>query len=372
MKRIIAGVILLLTPIALHAAETKFPPLTGPVVDAANQITDDKEKILDKELRAFQKESGHQLVVVTVPDLQDKVVSDYAFEFGRHYDIGRKGVDDGIVLLQYPGDGSKGSAKVAIQVGRGMEYILTDAEMSRVIRETMGSIVKQDRPRSETMPEAIVAGAREVMKLGRITKEQKIDFDRKAEEQLRKKKQEAWDSFINFFFVLGIISGGGLLAFMAYYKSNEKKRTIKEKERRERLAAEEEIRRQVEARRREENLRQAAIRKKARDDMLNAMSPQERDSFLRREELARMVEAENQKKARDRARAEEESRLAKMEQERIRQQQEYRREESSSNSSFIVLGGGSYGGSSGSDNSSNDSYSGGGGDFGGGGADGDL
>src|SRR3546814_7462451 len=78
--------------------------------------------------------------------------------------------DDGIILLQSPGDGSPGSGKIRIEIGKGMEYILTDAESGRIIRDLMVPILKQDRPRTETTPEAITAGVREIMRLGAITR----------------------------------------------------------------------------------------------------------------------------------------------------------------------------------------------------------
>src|SRR3546814_7309169 len=60
-------------------------------------------------------------------------------------------------------------------------YILTDAESGRIIRDLMVPILKQDRPRTETTPEAITAGVREIMRLGAITPEQKAEFDAKIE-----------------------------------------------------------------------------------------------------------------------------------------------------------------------------------------------
>src|SRR3546814_3605182 len=94
----------------------------------------EQEAALDAELTAFEKATGHQFVVVTIPDLGDIPNEDYAFRLGRHWGIGRKGADDGIILLQSPGDGSPGSGKIRIEIGKGMEYILTDAESGRIIR----------------------------------------------------------------------------------------------------------------------------------------------------------------------------------------------------------------------------------------------
>src|SRR3546814_7667456 len=98
-----------------------LPIFTGRIVDTADQIPADQEAALDAELTAFEKATGHQFVVVTIPDLGDIPNEDYAFRLGRHWGIGRKGADDGIILLQSPGDGSPGSGKIRIEIGKGME-----------------------------------------------------------------------------------------------------------------------------------------------------------------------------------------------------------------------------------------------------------
>src|SRR3546814_6038667 len=128
----------------------------------------EQEAALDAELTAFEQATGNQFVVFTIPDLGDIPNEDYAFRLGRHWGIGRKGADDGIILLQSPGDGSPGSGKIRIEIGKGMEYILTDAESGRIIRDLMVPILKQDRPRTETTPEANTAAVREIQ-LGKET-----------------------------------------------------------------------------------------------------------------------------------------------------------------------------------------------------------
>src|SRR3546814_13635619 len=90
------------------ASDIKFPALTGRIVDTADQIPADQEAALDAELTAFEKATGHQFVVVTLPARGDIPNEDSAFTLGRHWGIRRKGADDGIILLQSPGDGHPG------------------------------------------------------------------------------------------------------------------------------------------------------------------------------------------------------------------------------------------------------------------------
>src|SRR3546814_4365741 len=100
------------------------------------------------------------------------------------------------------GDGSPGSGKIRIEIGKGMEYILTDAESGRIIRDLMVPILKQDRPRTETTPEAITAGVREIMRLGAITPEQKAEFDAKIAAENARRWQATKDWIANFVSIL--------------------------------------------------------------------------------------------------------------------------------------------------------------------------
>src|SRR3546814_12696595 len=92
-----------------------------------------------------------------------------------------------------------------------MEYILTNAESGRIIRDLMVPIRKQDRPRTETTPEAITAGVREIMRLGAITPEQKAEFDAKiaAENARRWQATKDWiANFVSILFGFGAVIGG--------------------------------------------------------------------------------------------------------------------------------------------------------------------
>src|SRR3546814_16489983 len=101
------------------ASDIKFPALTGRIVDTADQIPADQEAALDAELTAFEKATGHQLVVVTIPDLGAIPNEDYAFRLGRQWGTGRQGADDGIILLQSPGAGRQGSGQTRTQTQTG-------------------------------------------------------------------------------------------------------------------------------------------------------------------------------------------------------------------------------------------------------------
>jgi uncharacterized protein len=109
------------------AAEPNYPQLTGRVVDDANLLSLDERAELDADLKALEDKSSDQLVVVTSPSLQGFTIEDFGYQLGRHWGIGAKEKDNGVLLIVAPNE-----RKVRIEVGRGLEPILTDA-MSKVV-----------------------------------------------------------------------------------------------------------------------------------------------------------------------------------------------------------------------------------------------
>ncbi len=112
------------------AAEPTFPALTGRVVDEAGLLGADEKSALEAELKALEEKSSDQLVVVTLPSLQGHSIEDFGYRLGRHWGIGTARLNNGVLLIVAPNE-----RKVRIEVGRGLEPILTDA-LSRVIIES--------------------------------------------------------------------------------------------------------------------------------------------------------------------------------------------------------------------------------------------
>src|SRR4051812_595956 len=122
--------LMLLILVAAPAAAQDFPKLTGRVVDAANIIPDADEAALTQKLEAVENASSRQLVVATVPSLGGYPIEDYGYQLGRKWGIGQKGANNGILLLVAPND-----HKVRIEVGYGLEPIMTDALSGDIVRE---------------------------------------------------------------------------------------------------------------------------------------------------------------------------------------------------------------------------------------------
>ncbi|MFL5298068.1 MAG: TPM domain-containing protein [Phenylobacterium sp.] len=130
-------------------AAPKFPALTGRVVDDAHVLSPATQQKLDGELASLEAQTGHQLVVATVPDLQGYEIEDYGYQLGRNWALGRKGVNDGAILLVAPKE-----RKVRIEVGYGLEPVLTDALTSVILQRKVLPQFKAGR-----MEQGIVDGA---------------------------------------------------------------------------------------------------------------------------------------------------------------------------------------------------------------------
>jgi uncharacterized protein len=131
MRALLAFILLTLAPFIMMASAQaqSFPKLTGRVVDDANLLDPAQEQALTAKLAALDTQSGRQLVVATIPDLQGYDISDYGYRLGRAWGIGSKDKNDGSLLIVAPND-----RKLRIEAGYGVEGILTDAMSSRIIR----------------------------------------------------------------------------------------------------------------------------------------------------------------------------------------------------------------------------------------------
>ena len=129
MKTRIAAVLFVLLP---FAAAKDIPPLTGRVVDQANLLTADQKQRIETKLAAFEKETGDQVAVLTVDSLDGEAIEDYANKVGRAWALGQKGKDNGVILLV-----AKQDRKMRVEVGYGLEPVLTDLQTNVIQNEVI-------------------------------------------------------------------------------------------------------------------------------------------------------------------------------------------------------------------------------------------
>jgi uncharacterized protein len=104
-----------------------FPPLTGRVVDEAGIIPEPVRVAISDKLEALEAQSGIQFVVATVKSLEGQEIEPYANALFRHWGLGEKDKNNGLLLLVAPTE-----RRVRIETGYGLEGTLTDA-LSKII-----------------------------------------------------------------------------------------------------------------------------------------------------------------------------------------------------------------------------------------------
>ncbi|AMX02252.1 TPM domain-containing protein [Microbulbifer thermotolerans] len=109
-------------------AQVQFPPLSGRVVDRAGLLSPEAEYRLTEIMQKHEKETGNQLVVATLNDLQGLTIEEYGYQLGRHWQLGQKDKNNGALLLV-----AADERKVRIEVGYGLEGALTDALAANII-----------------------------------------------------------------------------------------------------------------------------------------------------------------------------------------------------------------------------------------------
>ncbi|MFM5139508.1 TPM domain-containing protein [Aeromonas rivipollensis] len=145
--------LLLLWTAALQAAPT-FPALSERVVDEAALMSRKQAHQLTQQLAAFEKRSGIQLVVVSVDSLDGETIEEYGYQLGRHWGIGQKGKNNGVLLLI-----AQDERKVRIEVGYGLEGALPDAIAANIIQTRILPAFKRG-----DMVAGVVAGSQSIMK----------------------------------------------------------------------------------------------------------------------------------------------------------------------------------------------------------------
>lgn len=119
-----------------------FPALTGRVVDEANLLDPAQEATITAKLEGLETRTKRQFVVATINSLQGYDIADYGYRLGRHWAIGQDGKgeaekDNGVILIIAPNE-----RKLRIEVGYGLEPVLTDGFSSSVIRNEITPFFK--------------------------------------------------------------------------------------------------------------------------------------------------------------------------------------------------------------------------------------
>lgn len=135
MKKLFIAVFIALTTtlVTAHLVSARnFPVATGYVNDFANIISDSVQTQLESDLNQHKLNTGQELSVVTLDSLEGDTIENAAVELFSQWGIGTKEKDDGVLLLIAVSD-----RELRIEVGYGIEPILTDSRTGTIIRDVI-------------------------------------------------------------------------------------------------------------------------------------------------------------------------------------------------------------------------------------------
>jgi uncharacterized protein len=185
--------------LATAAAAQEFPAPKGKVNDFANMLKAEDRATLENLLSGVERDTTAEIAVVTVRALGGTSVEEYANRLFAEWGIGKKGRDNGVLILI-----ARDDREMRIEVGYGLESILPDGLAGEIIRETL-----TPRFRDNEFREGILEGSRRVADIVRrgesVTAEQRAAFDRDAAEA-----GQSWvvAAFLSIFVGFGAFTAG--------------------------------------------------------------------------------------------------------------------------------------------------------------------
>ncbi len=148
------GVFLLLF-LSVVVAQVAIPELSRRVTDLTATLSAEQSSALENKLAAFEAEKGSQIAVLIVPTTQPEDIAQFGIRVADAWKIGRKNVDDGVILIV-----AKDDRKLRLEVGYGLEGAIPDAIAKRVISEVITPYFK-----TGDFAGGIDAGVTQLMKL---------------------------------------------------------------------------------------------------------------------------------------------------------------------------------------------------------------
>jgi len=172
----------------VSAFSLDVPPLQGRVNDHAGVLSSSQTREIENYLTAVEKSTGAQIALLTIPSLEGEALESYSFKVVDKWKIGSSEKDNGALLLV-----AMKEKKIRIEVGYGLEGVLTDAMSGYIIRE---AIVPEFKKGNYVL--GIAAGLQSMG--GVITGDTPI-----SAEQINESQKDEGDGGISIFFIIFIL-----------------------------------------------------------------------------------------------------------------------------------------------------------------------
>lgn len=189
------GVAILLWAVAAWSAPAPVPPFTGYVVDQTGTLDSTTVTTLARKLSDYETAKGSQVAVLIVDSTQPETIEQYSLRVVEQWKLGRKQVDDGVLLLI-----AKQDRALRIEVGYALEGVLTDADANRIIDEVIVPLFKHG-----DFAGGITAGVDRIIKV----------IDREAlppPDRSRYSNEGRFEELVPFLLIFSFIAGGVLRA----------------------------------------------------------------------------------------------------------------------------------------------------------------
>ena len=125
---------------ALPLSALEVPPLSAPVTDLAGVLTAEQVERLNDLLLDYETETSNQFALLIIPSLEGEVLESYSIEVAGAWALGQADKDNGLLLLV-----TLAERRMRIEVGYGLEGVLTDAFCGRVIDHTIVPYFKKEQ-----------------------------------------------------------------------------------------------------------------------------------------------------------------------------------------------------------------------------------
>jgi uncharacterized protein len=121
-----------------QAAPPPYPKANGFVVDTAGKVSASDEAALEAELRSYSRRSDNEIAVLVIPTLHGQTVEKYATGVFNAWGIGKKGVNNGVLLLV-----AMKERKTRLEVGKGLRTVVTNDEATGILRDDVTPELRQ-------------------------------------------------------------------------------------------------------------------------------------------------------------------------------------------------------------------------------------
>lgn len=130
MYRLFFTLLLLLNSVFLYAAEPALPTLSARITDLTGTLSATQRQQLEGQLAALEAHKGAQIAALMIPTTGDDTIESYAVRTFEQWKLGRRNIDDGLLLVI-----AKDDRRLRIEVGYGLEGVITDLQSGQIINE---------------------------------------------------------------------------------------------------------------------------------------------------------------------------------------------------------------------------------------------